>query len=662
MHSERIGAADLKGTLSARLILWVGLPAALVFAAVVAIASLRSFRRVSEQAQARAQAMARQHAATVEGILRHVEKIPEMIALNMEQGALDTPEKVEVFLRLAVEKNPEIYGSAIAFKPFGFKADVRDYGPYWYREQEGLAFVQLGNADYNYPRWDWYRRPRDLGRAIWTEPFYDDGGGNVVMITRAVPFRRQEQFWGIATIDMPVARISDAMKSIITDVGGYGFLVSKEGRFITHPDPKLIMNHHLDEVNPGLAAKMKGGEDGWMVTEDPWRNQPAWIAYSPILDGALSLGIVFPREAVIAEARQLLFEMLGLGVLGLALLGGGIVLVARSITRPLRDLSGAAREVAHGNLDLKIHPKDATEEVFQLTESFNKMTRDLQMRMQELRYTTTIKERLEGELSAARSIQMSLLPKVFPAFPDRPEFDVHAVVRPAREVGGDFYDFFLIDERRLCVLIGDVSGKGVPAAIFMAVAKALIKANVATGLPLPLAIGHVNDELCEEADSGMFVTLLSAVLDTATGIFEYCNAGHLSPFILGADSSVAPLDGGHGPALALAKGLEFPTARHQLNAGDSIFLFTDGVTEALSTERDFYTPQRLQIVLRDVCSLPVQRITRSVVQDVRAFARDQDQADDISVLALRWIGPVETFDEDAATVPAKKSPVRPTTV
>jgi phosphoserine phosphatase RsbU/P len=177
---------------------------------------------------------------------------------------------------------------------------------------------------------------------------------------------------------------------------------------------------------------------------------------------------------------------------------------------------------------------------------------------------------------------------------------------------------------------------------------------VATGAPLSEAIGHVNDELCEEADTGMFVTLLVCVLDTETGMLEYSNAGHLSPFLLQVDGTVGPLDGGHGPALALARGLGFATAKHQLQPGDSIFMFTDGVTEALSDKRDFYTPRRLQIVLRDVCALPVQRITRSVIQDVRAFAADEEQADDISVLALRWLGPVNTADETTETVSARE--------
>src|SRR4030095_14613444 len=213
------------------------------------------------------------------------------------------------------------------------------------------------------------------------------------------------------------------------------------------------------------------------------------------------------------------------------------------------------------------------------------------------------------------------------------------IIRPAREVGGDLYDFFFLDDQRLGIVIGDVAGKGVPAALVMAVTKSLVKATALTGHDAGEIIARVNEELCEEVEAGMFVTLFFAILQTRTGELEYCNAGHLSPFLLCADSSIAPLDDGHGPALALlGKGHTFPTARHSLKPGDALFFCTDGVTEALSNSSDFSASQRLQIILREVHALPVEGITRSVVADVSNFCGECEQADDISVMALRWRG------------------------
>jgi sigma-B regulation protein RsbU (phosphoserine phosphatase) len=259
--------------------------------------------------------------------------------------------------------------------------------------------------------------------------------------------------------------------------------------------------------------------------------------------------------------------------------------------------------------------------------------------MQELRYTTTVKERFEGELSAARSIQMSLVPKHFPAFPGRSELDVHALLRPAREVGGDLYDFYFLDDDWLCFLVGDVSGKGVPAALFMAVTKTLLKASSSRRVAVSKMIAHVNDELCEQSDSGMFVSLLYAHLNTRTGAVEFCNAGHPSPYLLGADHRTRPLDGARDVALGAMSALDYHITQVQLAPGDTLFFYTDGVTEALDRSDHFYSSARLECVLHDVDHLAVEKITRAVVRDVRTFCGEREQSDDISVMALRWLGP-----------------------
>jgi sigma-B regulation protein RsbU (phosphoserine phosphatase) len=643
----------LKQTLSTRLIIWVGVPAALLFAAVGVFAALHGFRGAQEITESRAQDMAHLYASKMDGVLQHAQKLPEMMAAEIETGRFQTAEELETWLRWIVTTNTEIYGSCIAFRPHGFLENSTGYAPYIYRSSDGLQFEQLAKPDYNYFQWAWYREPRDAGKPLWSDPYFDEGGGQTLMITYSVPFRRDEKFWGIVTIDISITQLVEQITEIKLGRNGYAFLVDRHGAFQAVPK-HFHKPEPLPESDPLRVAMMSRIKDGSLTagrvrTAEPMNQDDAIIGFAPIAEGSLIAAFVRPTDEAFAGATRILGQQLAVGIIGLTLLFAALVLVARSISKPIQQLAGLAQEVAAGNLDTKLETQGSTVEVDHLTNAFNKMTRDLRMQMQELRYTTTVRERLEGELSAARGIQMSMLPKIFPAFPDRPEFDVHAMVKPAREVGGDFYDFFFIDQRRLCVLIGDVAGKGVPAAIFMAVSKALIKATAQSKMLVQQVIARVNDELCEEADAGMFVTLLLAVLDTATGELEYCNCGHLAPYLLKSDGTVTPLDGGHAPALALGTGLEFTPATHRLAQGDSLFLFTDGVTEALSKSRDFYTTRRLQIVLRDVYALPAQRITRAVVQDVRTFAGEQEQADDISVLAMRWFGPVDLADASLET-------------
>jgi sigma-B regulation protein RsbU (phosphoserine phosphatase) len=385
---------------------------------------------------------------------------------------------------------------------------------------------------------------------------------------------------------------------------------------------------------------MISGEDGFARTQEPAGGRDAWIAFVPVQGGELSLAVVYPQAALMAEALALQVELLVLGVAGLLVMLIALIFMARSISRPIQELAVAAQEVAAGRLDYKFSAGSTIEEVRDLTYAFHKMTRDLQMRMQELRYNTTVTERLQGELSGARSIQMSLLPKVFPAFPERPEIDIHAVVRPAREVGGDFYDFYFLDERRLCVAIGDVSGKGIGAALFMAVTKTLLKSKSSPALSPSQIVQRVNREVCEGGDNGMFVTLVYALLDTHTGEFEFCNAGHLPPLqIAGESGEITQVQSRGGIALGLMPEAEYPTATLQMAPGDTLVFFTDGITEALDPERNFFAALRLRGSLEGAHTQPVAALTRNLVQDVRNFCGGREQADDIAVLALRWNGP-----------------------
>jgi sigma-B regulation protein RsbU (phosphoserine phosphatase) len=399
------------------------------------------------------------------------------------------------------------------------------------------------------------------------------------------------------------------------------------------------MHASIQHVNADLGGRMLARESGFLRTRDPWKDREAWIAYAPVHNGELSLAVVYPEEEALADARRLRNELLTIGLIGLLGLLGTIIFIARTGSKPIAELARAAQLVADGNLEQRLSATAPTEEIRNLMNAFNKMTRDLQMRMQELRYTTTVKERFEGELNAARSIQMSLVPKHFPAFPGRGEFDVHALLRPAREIGGDFYDFYFLDDDWLCFLIADVSGKGVPAALFMAVTKTLLKASSSRRVPVAEMIAHVNDELCEQTDSGMFVSLLYAHLNTRTGELEFCNAGHPTPYLLGADHKAQPLTGAKDVAIGAMSALDYHITRVQLAPDDTLFFYTDGVTEALDRSDGFYANARLECVLHDVAGLPVEKMTRGVVRDVRTFCGEREQSDDISVMALRWKGP-----------------------
>ncbi len=261
--------------------------------------------------------------------------------------------------------------------------------------------------------------------------------------------------------------------------------------------------------------------------------------------------------------------------------------------------------------------------------------------LEELRKAATLQQKLSvlhRELEIASQIQLSTLPSKFPAFPDREDFDLYAMMIPAQEVGGDFYDFFLIDDDRLGFVLGDVSGKGIGAALFMAITRTMIRATALPGLPPADCLAHVNRVLHPETMPRMFVTAVFGVLNTASGEVEYCNAGHHSPFVLRGDCTIeeAPRTGGLG--LCLIPEFAYTSKNLQLQPGESVLLYTDGVTEAVNARNEQFGEQRLTECLDGCHDEAPAEIVRDVLRSVTHFSGGRAQSDDITMLALKYAG------------------------
>jgi sigma-B regulation protein RsbU (phosphoserine phosphatase) len=311
---------------------------------------------------------------------------------------------------------------------------------------------------------------------------------------------------------------------------------------------------------------------------------------------------------------------------------GKSVLQLRLELRSVRD--GALAEPRLRALRAMIEKKDRDALMRELTVK----NQELQESFDNLRRTTTAKERMESELNIGRDIQMSMLPLEFPPYPHRNEFTVFATLEPAREVGGDFYDFFLVDEDRFCFCVGDVSGKGVPAALFMAVTKTLIKSRATNDFSPASIITHVNDEIADGNDSAMFVTLWLGILDVSSGRLVYTNAGHNPPYLRRASGELVRLDRLHGPVIGALEGLVYGEDEEALARSDHLFLYTDGVTEAMDPQGVLYEEDRLVEVLNSGEFDSVESLVAASTEDVWRFQAEAEQADDVTVLAVRFEG------------------------
>jgi sigma-B regulation protein RsbU (phosphoserine phosphatase) len=314
-----------------------------------------------------------------------------------------------------------------------------------------------------------------------------------------------------------------------------------------------------------------------------------------------------------------------------------VVLFRRMIGRPIKELTTASAKIGSGDLDasVSIHTGDEIEE---LSETLTKMTMQLKEYIVHLTEATAEKERIEVELNIARQIQMSMLPRVFPK---SSHFDMYAMVQPAKEVGGDFYDFFLINDHTLAVVIADVSGKGVPSALFMAISKMLIKNNAQYGKSPKDVFETVNNMLCENNEASMFVTAFLGYLDVPSGVFTFVNAGH-NPALLRSGERFDWLKAKSGFVLASMEDMVYTQKQITLQPGDELFLYTDGVTEAANHKNELFGDLRLFEMLNKCLDLPLDEITGSLKREIDAFSLGVEQTDDISMLVLRYHG----FEEE----------------
>ena len=311
--------------------------------------------------------------------------------------------------------------------------------------------------------------------------------------------------------------------------------------------------------------------------------------------------------------------------------------VRRILIRPLGTLHHAAIGLVESRMEnlsdfkVDLHTGDELED---LSDSFRYMVSELNEYIRDLSRVTAEKERIGAELDVARHIQASMLPCIFPAFPERHEFDIYASMTPAKEVGGDFYDFFLVDDDHLAIVMADVSGKGVPAALFMMISKTLLKSAAQSGLSPKAVLEKVNNQLCENNDAEMFVTVWLGILEISTGKMKCANAGHEYPAIMRRGGGFQLFKDKHGLVLAGMEGARYREYELELNEGDRLFVHTDGVPEATNADTVLYGTDRMLHALNEAKDRSCCELLASLHHDVDAFVGAADQFDDITMLCI----------------------------
>ena len=582
----------------------------------------------------------------IESVLTGVEKVTNEASKLLEQSKLDH-QQIHSLLKSIIQNNEEIFGGTIAFEPKVYSDLYNNYSPYYYENGDSLSYIDIAQHT-NYKEEFWYSIPFQKQNPIWTEPYFDEGVGNIVMTTYSVPFftinNGKRVIAGIVTADIDLDWLENIVTSVQMLETGFAFIVSETGKFITHPKREYILSESIfglakkndDQRLKEYAERMVRGETGFVPFESALLNKPGWMYFTKLSSSNWTLAVIFPEDELFAELNYLNSIIMLLGIFGFVLLFIIIVVITKKLTKPLISLSNASKEIGEGQLDAALPEADSNDEVGKLTLSMKHMQMKLKEYFQHLKETTAEKEKIESELRIAQKIQNGMIPKIFPAYPDIPTIDLYAKLVPAKEVGGDLYDFFFIDEKHLCIAIGDVSGKGVPASLLMAVTRTLLRAKAVRGIKSNELVNLRDTELKTSHETRLFVTFFLGIIDLSTGEMDYTCSGHNPPYLIHSNGEIEKMIVEPGLPLGIGVQKKYSSRITHINPSETLVLFTDGVTEAMNVEDVMFEEERLEDVLKKAASLNVTKIVDSVFDSIKVFTSDVEQYDDITVVAFNF--------------------------
>lgn len=597
---------------------------------------------------------------TLEKVLTAVE-VSAANNVDEVESWLSQPDKVYDAMESELKLNPHIIGFALAFEPNYYPQKGYWFEPYVVqRNSKTIERLQIGSAEHDYFKSSWYSIALKAEDGYWSNPYFDDAGAKMMVCSYMLPihdhkgktvgvFIADVSFnWLKEQIDEIDEKNNDRRKEILSyfkkPFDSYSFIIGRNGDYIVHPDRKRILNENFfayanatpTPLDEELGKDMLAGKNGKKLIDI--EKTVSYVFYSPLKRTGWSMGIVVPKAAVLQPGFVLgaiILAVMGLGLLAIFLVCRFTIHFA---TKPLTYLSNSANEVAKGNFDTPLPSIKYNDEIRQLRDSFRKMQQSLAKYVERLKTSTAQNASMESELNIARGIQMEMLPKTYPPYPERKDIDIYGSLTPARAVGGDLYDFHIHDER-LFFCIGDVSGKGVPASLVMAVISAQFRTLSANEDQPHRIVKAMNTTMVGRNDSMMFATLFVGVINLKTGELRYCNAGHDSPVIVSEQSyELLPVD--TNVPIGIVPDWTYTQQQTTIQSGSTIFLYTDGLTEAEEKDQKLFGEKRMLETIEAGKTSEPETIINNMTNAIRLYVGDAEQSDDLTMLAIRYNKPV----------------------
>ncbi len=641
----------MKFPLRVKLILAICLPLLAVYLTVLTIEYRISRREALKQMETYLTEVAARDAIALDKGLSSIAQVAQSSGQFLETFRHRESTELERLARDHLVANPQIFGIGVALES---PAEAGNAEPpaaagtgkvarYVCRNRDGkgLRAMDITAVGYDYTRSDWFLLPKLLRQPAWTDPYFDEGLGGILMCSHSVPLMQGETFEGVVVADVSLEHVRRQLAQPHFP-GEYRFVVSRSGTFVYHPNESYVMAESVFSLaewhnRPDLAAigrQMIAGREGVARILDPQTREPKWCAYANVPAVGWTLAAMIPEQEALAPVHRRLQRELCLFLGGLGMILCVIVLVSGWITSPLSRLADAAHLVAQGNLDVQVEGINRRDEIGKFASTFNKMVVDLKANVEATIRETNARQAIEKELQVARQIQTSLLPMLRPPFPNRHEFSLHADNEPALFMAGDFFDFWLLDEQNLAVVIADVSGKGVPAAMFMAVARTTLRNFSTPGVGPAEVLNIANRLIVAENEEMMFVTIFYGHYHVPTGELVFANAGHNPPFLVRRSGEVACLEPSTGPMLGVFPGVSYGESRCVLEPDDVLVMYTDGVTEAQDAKDRLFGESGLIELLKRMYKRSVGDICHAIIDEVNEHRRHEGQ-DDVTLVVLR---------------------------
>ena len=630
---------------SRRLNFLVATLASIVFVVALVFLFAQARYAVQREAKEHASQLLNNTALRVNTVLNQVEVATENTSWLVGRH-LDTPDSMYVYARAIVENNPELAGCSISFEPYYYPRKGRFFSVYAKQENGKVSVVQEGDESYEYFFMDWYQLPKLLGHSAWTEPFLDeDPEEEAVQDKMVVSYCKRIEdengkYVGTIASDLSLRWLSETISAVKPYPHSYSFMIGRGGTFFVHPDPEKLLyqsifTETMEQDNPermALGKAMVSGEEGMrMLTLN---GELCYVFYQPLGETGFSAAIVCPERDIFYGYNRLRNVVILIFILGMLIMHIILSAVFRREIAPMRSLAEQAETIADGNFDEVLLDTGRKDEIGRLVHSFSEMQRSLVKYIEEIKNTSAEKASIERELYVARDIQMSMVPRIFPPFPEREDIDLFASMTPAKEVGGDLYDFF-VENECLYFCIGDVSGKGVPASLFMAVTRNLFRVIAQQGNSPEESAKSINHALSAENDQGMFVTMFIGKANLKTGELTYCNCGHNPPVVCepGKEARFLPMQYVN-LALGTWDGFEFQGERIPDIREWKILLYTDGLNEAENPRYELFGNDRLIQLMNGVSQLDAEGIIQMLQEEVERHRSGASPNDDLTLLSL----------------------------